>query len=480
MTKPMIETAKLEFSLSPALDPQWLKENLPRYMWHEHETPAEIVQLDILNIWKSSKRVTVLYEIGLNGSNAPVRQQMYVGYVVPSDHLFVEYQKMFEKAKTQPAVGRAVTLIPEAEMYLLTFPNDRKMSLLSGAGLQAWLAEHLREVAGDELDGTRWQIQQAEVEPLRYVPEKRFTARCRVIIKCEHGPNQEISFIAKQMGDEKKAKRLYRNLRSLRKAWAGSGGDSRSRSNARLSIRLPRALAIDEKNAIVYLEDLPGINLKQALGEIDLKRVMPAAGKLLANLHLTKKRVHKKVSIRNEVLEVREIMGMIVAAFPALKPRLKAFFEKFKTVRWDDKVPPVLLHGTYRLNHIFIHGNELALLDMDSIRVGHPAYDIANFLSSLYYLEAQKRIRAPLRQNIARHFLKGYAAQAPWVIPPAAVLWFLSSLLINKQAGKYVAHFHEDREEKVNRMLALAEATLALCRQTPKGLTLTGLWKALP
>jgi Ser/Thr protein kinase RdoA (MazF antagonist) len=140
----------------------------------------------------------------------------------------------------------------------------------------------------------------------------------------------------------------------------------------------------------------------------------------------------------------------------------------------------VLLHGTFRLNHIFIHGDELALIDFDSLRMGHPAYDLANFLSSLYYLEAQDRLEPSQRQNIARHFLAGYAATAPLIVPPEVLLWFLADLLIKKQTYKYVKHFHEDRAQKVERMLALAEAALAGCQNVPIESNLATMWKSLP
>jgi aminoglycoside phosphotransferase len=476
----MKENYQSDLSSSPALSPQWLKENLPRFLWHENESPGEIVQLDILNIWESAKRKVLLYEVGLNGAERPFRQQLYVGHQVSSDRLDDEYAKALKKAKFQPPAGRAAALIPEAEMYVLAFPNDRKMRLLSEQELQAWLAEHLREVAGDELEGRRWQVLETKVELLQYVPDKRFTARCRIKIKAENGQEKAISFVAKQLSDAKKAKRLYRSLFSLRRAWDVKKGASRAHVSASPPIRFPRALAFDEKMGVVFIEEMPGKNLNEALAEIDPARVMPAVGDMLASLHLAHKRVPKKVTIKNETAEVREIASIIVAAFPHLRPRLKELFRKFKSGRWDDEAPAVLLHGTYRLNHIFINGDELALLDLDSLRVGHPAYDLANFLSSLYYLEAQERLSPSWRREIARHFLEGYAAKAPWAIPPAAVLWFLSGLLINKQAGKYVTHFHQDREEKVNRMLELAEAALAGSQQVPNDLALAALWKVLP
>jgi aminoglycoside phosphotransferase (APT) family kinase protein len=174
-------------------------------------------------------------------------------------------------------------------------------------------------------------------------------------------------------------------------------------------------------------------------------------------------------------------MRIIRKTLPHFKPRLRAVFSAFKSFRWEDGLAPVLLHGTYRLNHIFLRHGELALLDLDSLRLGHPAYDVANFLSSLYYLEeAHGRLNPALRREISRYFLEGYAEKMPHAISPAAVLWFLASLLINKQAKKYVTHSHENCAEKVERMLALAETILTLGRHLPPELTFAALWQALP
>ncbi len=478
--KKLAETGNSKPRLSLALDTHWLKENLPRYLWREHEAPGEIGEVEIQHVRESKKGAAVLYRVALNGDNKPAREQMYVGYVVPEDKLKDEFKAALKKGKIPPPVGRTVALVPETNLILLAFPNDRKMRLLSAAELRLWLEENLHDIADGALENRSWQVQATKVEMLRYIPDKRFTAHCKATLKAADGLEKEIWFIAKQINDVKRAKRLYRHLLSLRKAWAGNGTDARAQVDANPPVRLPRALALDEKNAVVYIEYIPGDNLKQVLFEIDIARVMPAVGELLANFHRAQKRVRKQVTRRNELAEVREALHNLGKAFPALRPRLRKLFEPFRNFYWPDATPNVLLHGTYRLNHIFIHDGKLALLDLDSLRMGHPAYDVANFLSSLYYLEAQERIDPSLRRNIARRFLEGYAAQAPHGMPPAAVLWFLASLLLNKQANKYVTHFHEDREEKVRQMLALAEAAFAACRQAPDNLTCEALWKVLP
>ncbi|MCI0693251.1 phosphotransferase [candidate division KSB1 bacterium] len=476
----MDKIVNLNSSQPLAFDTHWLKENLPRYLWRENEIAGAVVQLEILYIGESSKRVVVLYQIEVQDLAHATRRQMYVGYIVPADQLAAEHEKMAAKAQIQPPCGRAVVLVPEAAMILVAFPNDQKLHLLTEAKLQPWLATHLHEVANGSLDGMAWQVQEAKTEILRYVPDKRCTTRCRIKIKAATGLAKEISFVAKQLADTEKAKRQYDDLVAMRQAWSGNGVAAPAvNAESKLPVRLPQALAWDENNATVFIEEISGKNLQHALAGIDLARVMPAVGGMLAHFHRAHQRVKKSVSRAGELAEIHDVVQTVAAAFPVLQPRLQRLFDRLESAQWGDS-PAVLLHGTFRLNHIFIDGDALALIDFDSLRMGHPAYDLANFLSSLYYLEAQERLEPSRRENIARHFLAGYAAKAPLPVPPEMLLWFLADLLIKKQTHKYVKHFHKDRAQKVERMLALAEITLAGCRNAPAEPSLATMWKLLP
>lgn len=281
--------------------------------------------------------------------------------------------------------------------------------------------------------------------------------------------SKEISFIAKQLAGAEKARRQYDDLVAMRQAWSGN--------EKYLPARLPRALAWEASSATVFIEEIPGKNLECVLAEIDLARVIPAVGGMLADFHRARMRVKRNVTRAGELADVQNVIQKIAAAYPNLQPRLQRLFDQLEAVPWDES-STVLLHGTFRLNHIFIHGDDLALIDFDSLRMGQPACDLANFLSSLYYLETQNRLAQPQRHDIVRHFIAGYAAKA--LVPAEVVLWFLADLLIRKQAYKYLKHFHAEAAQKVEAMLALSEAVLAGCRKTTADADLTALWKLLP
>lgn len=480
----MSGTLTIPFSVSPALSTQWLKDHLPYHLWHEGENPGEIVELVIRQAWDTKKKTTVLYELSLRGDDDRIQQQIYVGYQPKEKSLVEEYQALLNQANTRPPLGRAVSLVTEANLILVAFPNDRKMRLLSENELQAWVGEHLSHISGNQLDGHTWQILETKLEVLRYIPDKRFTIRCWVLAEGSNGVKREFSFIGKQFSDATKARNLYRNLVSLRSVRAGKQVGLLAITNRQVesnkAVRVPCDIALDKTRALVVMEDLPGLNLKDILGEVNLQRVMPAVGELLTRFHRVKKVVPTQVSRKSELQEVRSTLDIISTALPPMRPSPEKLFEKFRNLSWLNDVPSVLLHGSYRLNHLLLHNDELALLDLDSLRMGHPGYDLANFLSSLYYFEIQGQMNASTRKDISRFFLEGYARTTPWNIPPITVLWYLASLLINKQAHKYVTHFHEDQKSKVGQVLALAGSALERAVHMPNDVMLDGLWRVLP
>ncbi len=289
---------------------------------------------------------------------------------------------------------------------------------------------------------------------MQYHPGQRLTVRCRGLFEAEDGTEQRFAYIAKQFRKQKRARSVYRNLVSLGKHFDGSS-----------DVHLPRAVAFDDKTGLVMMEELPGTELERVLPEVDLDRVLPGVGAMLASFHRAPRRVRKTISRRSELEKVRGAAKTIGSVVSSMLPRLDAFVSQCRNVRWADDALTVMLHGAYRPKHVLIDHSDLGLIDVDGIRMGHPAYDLAEFLASLYFLEAHERISPTVRQAAAQRFLGGYAAQAERRPTPAAVLWFLTTLLLHKHARKHAEWLDDDREKKVCHFLALAEMALRGCKE---------------
>ncbi len=453
----------------PALDAAVVQEHLAAYFAAAHPGEVTVARLDIRHKWLDpDKGATILYALTLTTATQGRHEQQYVGKVVRSEKAGEEYRAAVKKAKVQPALGEAVILLPRLRLLLYAFPNDPKLKLFTPAKLQEWLTANLRRIWRAARYQPSWQVVQAEVESLRYVPGKRFTGRGRATVASAAGGARELRFIVKQLKDEKAAKKSYRNLVKLWASWPAPGG-------SRPPIRLPRPLAYDERHAAVFLEELPGENLWEVFLRTGDLALIRQAGTLLAQLHCSKRRVSKRVSRRGEWRENRPVLAALKREFPGLRPRLQRLRRAWRAAAKPEHVSHVLLHGSFRLNHIFVHQGELALIDLDSLRLGPPAYDVANLVSSLYYLEGLGQITARQRVAITQHLVAGYAEQSPHRITAEELGWYLISLLVNKQMSKLMAHDHAGRGEKISTLLGQAEAIWAQSRALPAAATMVDL-----
>jgi aminoglycoside phosphotransferase (APT) family kinase protein len=390
-----------------------------------------------------------LYTIALD-TGAAVSEQLYSGYTVRPHAFREEYRSIAAAARRRPPVGRAVIPVPEAGVILLAYPNDRRLRPVAGPELRNWVAGALAAIPG--LDGhTRWKARDVSATLLRYVPERRLTLRCGGEAVAADGTRRPFAAIVKQFRSGRRAAGVYAALAGL---WRDGAPP----------VRLPRPLALDRDRGLVMMEALPGRELKPALAEFDAVAVMREVGGLLARFHGLPVRLRLRAHPRNELREVRLACRLVAGAVTGVDARLRDCFARLRAAQPSFPACPVLLHGAFRLKHIFLSEDRLAVLDLDGMCVGDPAYDIANFLSSLCYLEEQERFARGCSQQYAAAFLHGYAANARYRVSPATTLWYFATQVLHKQAAKYVRHRHADGGEKAPRMIARAEAALAVSR----------------
>jgi len=449
-------------------DAAWLRDRLASCIWRDDEAAGRVIDVRMLQKRQSRNGTTAFCAVDLSGSDGRTVEQLYLLHQVPADSFQAETESSVADAAIVPALGRAVTAIPDANVLLVAFPNDPKMRLVTEESLRAWLSRQATTLANHGRHGPRWQLAESSFQVLRYAPGQRLTIRTRGCFVATGGEKQPFGFIAKQFRKRKTAEELYGNLVALDKHVRETG-----------SVRLPRPVAFDEETGLVVMEELPGTDLKRALGSVDLMEAMRAAGHTLAAFHQVRRRVSESVSVPEELEEVRHAAARIEQFFPTAIPRLQRCVSRCLAAQWTDEVPSVLLHGAYRPKHVWVHEGRFAVIDVDGMRMGHPAYDIGHFLSALYYLETQGHFSASDRRGAARRFIEGYAASAPWRLQPAGVLWFVAALLVHKQARKYVMHLHDDPGEKVDRVLRLAERALAACENLPRESPLDVIWNVL-
>jgi hypothetical protein len=343
-------------------DAEWLRERLSDCIWRDDEPRCGLGAIRVRRRRKSHRGTTTLYALEFEKSPAERIEQLYIGYEIPSEALDREYTAALSEAIEAPALGRAVVRVPEANLLLVAFPNDRRMHVPGDAALRACLAR----VAARLANGTRarkraWRVKEASFKILRYVPGQRLTLRCSGRFETDEGSEQPFAFVAKQFRKPDLAKALHCSLVALANHFSVSR-----------AVRLPGPVGFDTETGLVLMEELHGKDLMAALGEVDLSETMLGVGEMLAAFHQAPHRVRTSISVHDKIEDVHDVSKKIEKYLPAAAPRLSACFARCLSVRWPDNGLKVLLHGAFRPKHVFVHEGTPALIDVDGMSVGHP------------------------------------------------------------------------------------------------------------
>ena len=289
---------------------------------------------------------------------------------------------------------------------------------VDGADVVAWL---------NRSEGGR--LERAAIEIVSHAPGKRLTARCRLTLVAPDGRRERRTVFAKQYRRTDLAERLARQLQTLE---FGSGD---------APVRFPRLLGLDARRGIVYMEALDGTPFAPEIARGSARALEPA-GRLLATFHRGSARVDKRVTRAGELARMHECAEAIARACPALAPALERVRAALARTPWGGTRAPrgsggarALLHGSFRPNHLLRHDGALAVFDLESLRRGPAAYDLANWIAALDYYEVEGGLTATARRRAVRALVRGYRAGGGGE-SCVRVLWFAAALLVQKQIYK--------------------------------------------
>jgi Phosphotransferase enzyme family len=122
--------------------------------------------------------------------------------------------------------------------------------------------------------------------------------------------------------------------------------------------------------------------------------------------------------------------------------------------------PPVVIHGDFHAANVLMLGDDVALLDLDDVALGDPAYDLALFGGRLLLLTlVAGDDPGPVLEAIAA-LPEAYAAAGGRDIDPAAFDWYLAATLLGRQVKTCVRCLPTGAAALSAALLALADETL--------------------
>ncbi|THJ24550.1 MAG: hypothetical protein CAF45_005090 [Nitrospira sp. CG24E] len=407
---------------------------------------CEIVQIR----YKPESSCMVSYRLEIEDAVTGNRgEQILCGRAYPQGRSQSQWEKAGAQALVQPRFGNPLVHLPELEMVLWSFPNDRKMHTLPDAidpihstpeFLPDWLALHL---------GTGWQVINAIPRVVHYVGEHTCTVRTSVdLVHRSMNERRTMTIFGKTYynGEGAETDRVMRQL------W-----DSEARQSGRLAVAQP--LWYDARLLTLWQLGIQGATLENCATESqEFVPLLMEAARAIAALHAMPLSHIRSVTLPDLVAKLKSVTAMLIrrrpSCQPVLVPLVNRLIAQAETIPLH---PTATLHGDLHLKNLFLTQNKVALIDLDNICEGPPCQDIGSFVAGLFTRALAKGTSPSQVASCAQTFIHQYSQLVPWQTDEPVVAWFTAVALVTERSSRCVTRLKEGRLAMVNSLIDLAD-----------------------
>jgi ATP-binding cassette subfamily B protein/subfamily B ATP-binding cassette protein MsbA len=293
-----------------------------------------------------------------------------------------------------------VEFIPDLQMLVQVFPYDRKL-------------QHLRLVMGGAIRGLepqllarlepgRWHPGQRTIEPMRYRTE--LGAVLRYTLDAREVPTARSETIRCYL-------KVYRNQRGedsfrlLRSLWESAGNGQKT-----YSVVEPIAYSVPLRTLV--LKEARGTSLQQALlGRMDPIRAVRAVARAVAAFNQEDLRVTRRHSLADQLDDVRRASSLLEWACPRARSEIRAITDAVGAGL--EEVRPVPIHRDLKPDHIFLEGDHVTFIDLDSVVLGDPVRDPAHLFAHIVGRVGLDSMTSQQARAASTAFVEEYFAHVP-------------------------------------------------------------------
>ncbi|MBL8695754.1 MAG: hypothetical protein JNJ88_16800 [Planctomycetes bacterium] len=353
------------------------------------------------------------------------------------------------KSRTRSLVDakplRAMARVASGRSLWLAFPNDRELFALprwtDPSRAKHALAEGVAHLAEGQI---RVRGRATRIDVIRYKPERRAVLRIDAGLADDRTGGRRREVIFARVLPRETARMLSAALRSLSTAQA----------------RCVALLGFHEETSTILQEAVSGRTADELGADAEVHR---KAGTAVSGLHradLTESLPRFSGAARlAETSE--EAIGLAEAVDSRWSERVRALVSKLSTILPSTAEAPVVVHGDFHPGQCVLQGEEVALLDLDSIGVDVPERDAGHYLAALAARRTAGLISERTFVSATEAFRHGFGAFDP------NRLAFEESLALLEHALSPLRRLEASGVEMARELVEQAHGRLALCSKRP-------------
>jgi aminoglycoside phosphotransferase (APT) family kinase protein len=208
------------------------------------------------------------------------------------------------------------------------------------------------------------------------------------------------AFFGKVYADPERAKRLHDLL-----------GELHALDPAGYQCGVPRPLAHLPELGMSLFEAAGGRSLDSLEGTERLAG-MAAAGRWLSTLHGSSLTLDRHLDMTVEIRNVAAWARLVTDRHPAAAVMMARLVERVQLQADQVQVSTSFpIHKDFQYRHVLVDRRRVVVIDLDEMRAGDPAFDVAHFEANLRLLAIREGMSHDHRARLESAFLDGYRSQ---------------------------------------------------------------------
>ncbi len=293
-----------------------------------------------------------------------------------------------------------VAFIPDLQMVVEVFPYDRKLPNLSpvlGGALRG-----LETALLARLGPGQWHVEAQTIVPTRYRTELgaalQYTLRARAAQSAQRASLRcYLKVYRNDRGEE-----TYRLLRSL----------SQRAADGERPYAVDGPIAYVSELRTLALEEAPGTALQQALLQVaDPTDAARAVARAVAAFNRDDLPITRPGSLADQLADLELASTLVQWSCPDARAEVHAMTAA--VVRGLEDVPPAPIHGDLKPDHIFLAGDRVIFIDLDSAALADPVRDPAHLFAYITGRVGLDSLSPERARAAAAAFVEEYFRRVP-------------------------------------------------------------------
>ncbi len=292
-----------------------------------------------------------------------------------------------------------VNFIPDLHMLVQVFPYDRKLrnlSLVLGGALRGlepqWLAR---------LGPGQWRVEERTLEPTRYRTELGAALKYTLQAREDSTGKRETLRCYPKVYRNRHGEETFRLLQS----WSERDGQGQN------SYSVVRPMAYLGELRTLVLEEAAGTSLQQLLLQGHDPAALRAVARAVAAFNLDGLNFPARHSLADQLDDLKRASTLVQWGCPGAGAEVKAMTGEVAAGLHE--VPPAPIHRDLKTDHIFLSGDRVIFIDLDSVAMGDAVRDPAHLFAHLAGRVGLDSLSREQARAAAAVFVEEYFARVP-------------------------------------------------------------------